>query len=255
MESIVLEPLIDDFYYAVQKCMMLKDEEDKLKYVSSRSTKENVKFIEEIIDIIKEKCEEHEIPMEGNLMYKNEKCINAFKYLVCNTNYESQSLLSEDLVNGFMVDIQPSFSPYLLIEILLGLNFEDVLVESILHFPLDLCIDMLKDLPRCMDILEFDRELKLLISVISNVYMKILLMRDVGTQTNDINSNTKNLLVIVQELIGKFENKRCEKKYLLQVFKSKKFCHCVKVRKKEKKFYNFSISCKIELVQKNLPKK
>lgn len=59
-----------------------------------------------------------------------------------------------------------------------------------------------------MDRLEFERGLKLLISVISNAYMKILLMRDIGTQTNDVNSNTKKLLVIVQELIGKFENKR-----------------------------------------------
>lgn len=87
-------------------------------------------------------------------------------------------------------------------------NFEDILVESTLHFPLDFCINMLKDLPRCMDRLEFERGLKLLISVISNAYMKILLMRDIGTQTNDVNSNTKKLLVIVQELIGKFENKR-----------------------------------------------
>ena len=82
------------------------------------------------------------------------------------------------------------------------------MTESILYFPLDLNVEILNILVRNIDLLEFNRELKLLTAIILNSYKKCIVMEKFGIQTTDFEENIKCMTGIMQELIQKFFNER-----------------------------------------------
>lgn len=199
---------IDDFYNSLQLRMLEYNEDDKLCFITSRSTEVNNEFIRQIASTVQLNCKLFGIPTEGVFLRKTELCVKAYKYLICNTNFTSQSLLANDTANGHLVDMQPPLSVYLLIEIVWQCNFEDILAESISHFPLDICLQILEVLPRCIDLLDFERATKFLSTIIPNAYKKIISLRDTGSQIQDINKKATTFSAHTIELILQFLNSR-----------------------------------------------
>jgi hypothetical protein len=199
---------IDDFYDKIQKITISWNTTQTLRFINSRSTSENFHVITMLCLDIKNTCASFCAPIEGTSPIKTESRINAFKYFICNTSFACQSLLADDTANGHLVDIQPPFSPYLCLEILWSIGFEDILTESILHFPLDLSLEIIEILPRCVNLLDFQRASKFLSTLIVNTYKKFIIIRDVGSQSENIIENCKKLTGNLQELFLQFTNER-----------------------------------------------
>lgn len=201
---------IDEFYKDVQSLVKQEDEKHNLRYITSRSTQDIEFHVDNLCRDIKSRCGTFCIPTDGVFLRKTDLSVKALKYLLCNTNFTCRSLLSEDEACGHLVDFQPPFSSYLLIEILWHMNFEDILAEAFLHFPLDLCVEILEVLPRCIDLLDFKRSSKFLTTVVPNVYKKLIILGNTGSQTKDITGNTRRLAGNLQELLLQFTNERFE---------------------------------------------
>lgn len=205
--NITLE-VADEFYNAIQRISSILNKESNLSYITSRSSSEYVNIIEKLCSEIETICKNEQIPIKESASKSNYPSVELFKYLICNTNFSSQPILADDIVNGHFVDMQPPFSSYLLVEILWHLHFEEILAESILHLPLDLCPEILEILPRCLDLLDFHRSNKLLSTIIPNVYKKLMISKESGTQTKDIHYNVKKLVGILQELMLQYNGER-----------------------------------------------
>lgn len=201
---------MDEFYQSIQTFLMKKDPEvGKLKFLSSRTTKESTEHIEQIttsICLIFKACN---IPIKDETSSSNMKCIEALKYLILNTNFKSQEFFQDDLLHGHLVDMCPPLSPYLLIELTWSLEYEKILAESILYFPLDLCIEILEILRRCVLILDFQRGFNLLLTITNNCYMKLIIIRDLGTQSMAFEVNLESLIINYQEILNLLKDKRC----------------------------------------------
>ena len=202
-------PSIETFYEMLVCDMnFFADAYINYRHVSSRSTADNSSLIEEACNRVQYACIFNLVPIEGSFLRKTDLSVKAFKFLICNTNLSSQSLIANDDTVGCLVKKFSPLSPYLLIEILWHIHFEDILTESILHFPLDLCVDILEILPRCVDFFNFKRGIKFLSTLVSNTYKKLLILRDNGGQTQDMNANARKLAANLQELILQFTNDR-----------------------------------------------
>ncbi|XP_011505706.1 PREDICTED: uncharacterized protein LOC105368395 [Ceratosolen solmsi marchali] len=199
---------IDDLYGQIRKSSILWNEKQTLRYITSRSTDENLRVIRTLSLDIKNICKSFCTPIEGNSSNEAELQINAFKYLICNTTFASMSSLAENATIYYISDKQPPLSPYLFIEILWNIGFENILGESILYFPLVLCIDILEILPRCMGSLNFLRASDFLTSCIFNTYKKFILTRDIGDVSKNVIENCKQLSGLLQELILYFTSER-----------------------------------------------
>ncbi|XP_003428085.1 uncharacterized protein LOC100679965 [Nasonia vitripennis] len=199
---------IEHFYKVMQSLVDEKDKEHNLRYITSRSTEDIEFHIDSLCRDIKGLCGSLCIPTEGVFLRKTDLCIKAFKYLLCNTNFTCRSLLSKDDTYGQWVDFQQPFSTYLLIEILWHLRFEDILAEAFLHLPLDLCVEILEVLPRCINLLDFERSSKFLTTAVPNVYKKLIILGNTGSQTKDITSKARRLAANLQELLLQFSNER-----------------------------------------------
>ncbi|XP_063993532.1 uncharacterized protein LOC135171119 [Diachasmimorpha longicaudata] len=200
---------MDEFYQKIQKFFIRKDSEvGKLKFLSSRTTEDNTKFILEIITSVGSIFQESNIPLKENASGSNTKCIEALKYLILNTNFKAQEYLQDDIVHGHLVDMCPPLSPYLFIELIWYLKYDEILAESILHLPLDLCIEILEILRRCAYLLDFPRNFNLLITLAANCYTKLLIIRDVGTQSQDFEGNLDSLIINFQEIMTLFREKK-----------------------------------------------
>ncbi|XP_058802862.1 uncharacterized protein LOC131674907 isoform X2 [Phymastichus coffea] len=199
---------IGDFYNSLQLKIISCNEEDQLCHITSRSTVENKRNIENVCNTVQYNCQRFCIPMEGTFLKKTELSVKAFKYFICNTKFNSQSLLADDTANGHLVDMHPPYSVYLLIEIVWYCKFEDILAESILHFPLDICVEILEVLPRCIDLLDFERAARFLTTIIPNSYKKLIILRDTGCQVQDVTQKASTFSAHVVELILQFMNTR-----------------------------------------------
>ncbi|KAL7299492.1 hypothetical protein TKK_0007729 [Trichogramma kaykai] len=197
---------IEEFYTDLQQRTVVLDSESSFKFITSRSTEKTCTDIQNLCTLMEKLCQIYYIPTKGAFLRKTELSVKAFIYLICNTNFASQYLLADDVRVGHLVDIQPPFSPYLFIEILWRIRFDDLLAESILHFPLDLCNEILEVLPRCIDLLTFQRASKFLSNIVPNIYKKLILLRNNGSQTKDIAQNSKKLAGNFQELLSQFNN-------------------------------------------------
>lgn len=198
---------LTDFYSSMVRAESNREDRE-FCFVSSRTTAENIEIIEEVCVAIGRSFRDY-IPQETDpFLSKTKQCVQAFKFLVLNTKFKVQDLFLEDINDGYLVNMIASFSPYILVEVIFSLEYESALTESILHFPLDLCSEILEVIPRCLEVLSFDRGSKFLASIILNAYKRLILTRDVGTQTESIDAACKALVGNVQELISQFNADR-----------------------------------------------
>ncbi|XP_012284652.1 uncharacterized protein LOC105702027 [Orussus abietinus] len=194
---------MDNVYAEIQIFLMKKDQErGELKFLSSRATDENVAYIDEVCKRVAEILRSNRVPMAESKKLTVE-CVQVYKYLLLNTNFKAQELLVEDLCNGHLVDMCPPLSPYLLIEILWSLGYEELLTESILYLPLDLSVEILAITRNCLQFLEFPRALNTILTLILNISKIFVYVRDHGSQTRNIDENLNGLISNAQELIAK----------------------------------------------------
>lgn len=193
---------MDELQKKIQMLLMKKNQEYcQLKLLTARTTVENTVKIEELSKSIEEIILAHNLTEEGINLRLNPKCVNIFKYLMLNTNFKVQERLAEDVIHGHLVDICPSLSPYLFIQILWKLKYEDILLESILHVPLDLSIEIIDIIRSSVEELEFERAINIIFELIVNIYKKFILISNNGTQSSDITENIKILVANFQELL------------------------------------------------------
>lgn len=207
-ENISIDIVDNEFYSDIQAVSSSLNKESNLSYIASRSMSDNVSLIEKICTDIETICKNKQIPIQKLVSINSKPSIDLLKYLICNTKFSTQLLLANDTLCGHLVNKQPPFSSYLLMEILWHLHYEKILAESVLYFPLDLCYEILEVLPRCLDIPDFQRSNKFLSTIVTNVYKKLVILKDFGTQSKDVHYNVKRLVGTLQELLLQYKNER-----------------------------------------------
>ncbi|XP_071640798.1 uncharacterized protein [Temnothorax longispinosus] len=178
-----------NFYDKIQKLLLKKEKEyGQLKFISSRATEETSCFIdnllEDVADIAK-KCNTYNVKIfVEDDSFKPcdvpQSIIISYNHFVLNTNFSSQYLLAEDMLLGHIVNFWPSLSPYLFIQVIWHLKCEDLLIESLMHLPLDVCVEILEITIRCINELEILRERRFVFLLISKLYYKCMWLH-VGT--------------------------------------------------------------------------
>ncbi|RLU27247.1 hypothetical protein DMN91_001048 [Ooceraea biroi] len=73
-----------------------------------------------------------------------------------------------------MVGQWPPLSPYLFIQIIWSFKYEMILAESLMYIPLDLCVEILEIVVKCIPELEYKRAKHLIIQLTSNIYKRCL---------------------------------------------------------------------------------
>lgn len=198
---------MDDLNIKLQVYLMKKDNEcGKLRFLTSRTTSENSAHIQDVCDSIGEILYACNIPIQEDTSMTDPRCVHAYKYLLLNTFFESQEHLAEDLVNGHLVDMCPPLSPYLLMEILWSLKYESIAAESLLHLPLDLCVEIIEITRRCLGLLDFERRLELLSTMILNCRKKLHIIAKTGAQTTNLDESLELLFTNFQELLALFSD-------------------------------------------------
>ncbi|XP_043284912.1 uncharacterized protein [Venturia canescens] len=196
---------MDNLYAKLQVYLMKKDDQfGKLRFLTSRTTNENFKNVQEICDTVGEILKACGIPTGENTSLKDPKCVQTFKYLVLNTNFESQENLGEDPLNGYLVDMCPPLSPFLLIEVLWSLEYEEILARSILHVPLDLAVELIEISKRCVALLDFPRALNFLFLLTVNNYKKLHLIAANGAITTKLEESLEELIIYCQDLMSSY---------------------------------------------------
>lgn len=271
--------MMDDYYSKIQMMLIKKNNEcGQLKFLSSKTTEEDSHNILDVCNRVENIFQDCGIPIGDDVSINNTKCIEAFKYLILNTNFKSQEQLVEDILNGYLVDMCPPISPYLLMEILFNLKYENILAESILYFPLDLVIEIMEIVNRCITMIEFNRASNLIINLIMNSYKKFINIHRMGTQSLDLNTSLDSFSMHIEELIAaltdnkltRSENNLTEMKKnerfgltLRNILKMIKDClqyneNNVTVNADLEKFYkvtfgrNFIVTCEMEVIKSQL---
>ncbi|KAL2714596.1 hypothetical protein V1478_015781 [Vespula squamosa] len=200
---------MDDLQKKIQMYLMKESQEDgELTFLTARTTIENTIKINNLCKSISEIILAFDLVSEGTKLMLNPKCVSAFKYLMLNTNFTVQKRLAEDMAHGHLVDMCPTLSPYLFIQILWKLEYEDILLESILHLPLDLCIEIIDITRRTVEELEFDRAVNIIFQLIINIYKKFILIANNGSQSSNIIQNVKTMTAYFQELLLLLNNEK-----------------------------------------------
>ena len=238
---------MDDLYYKIQAYLQKKDQEcGRLQFLASRTTEENIKHVDDICETISGLLRTFQI-FKGPISKNNQNCVQLFKYLVLNTAFESQTLLIEDIIHGHLVDMCPPLSPYLLLEILQHINYEEILAESILYVPLDLCVEILEICRSYLEYLNFNRALDTLTALISNAYIKFIITKSSGSQTSCFEEFSERFVIAIQELISLLSSEKIIR--LDEVSKSRKHERCGIILKKILKMVRNTLeSDKINLV-------
>jgi len=111
----------------MQKFLLRKEKEfGQLKFVSSRATDDTSCFINELMQTVDNIFEKYNIPREFSENKQKDKgsistipiVAQCYNYLLLNTHFSSQELLTEDVSYGHMVDVWPALSPYLFIQVI-----------------------------------------------------------------------------------------------------------------------------------------
>ncbi|XP_012215092.2 uncharacterized protein [Linepithema humile] len=207
-----------EFAGDMQKFLLRKEKEfGELKFVSSRATEDTSCFINELMQTVVNIFEKYNIPKEFSDNEQKTKgsistipiVAQCYNYLLLNTHFSSQELLTEDISCGHMVDVWPALSPYLFIQIIWRLKYDEVLVESLQHIPLDLCVDVLQITIKCINELEAERAISLTFSLMKRIYCKCLSLHLGTISAEDVMKCTNQLVASFQmllDLIGKFAN-------------------------------------------------
>ncbi|KYN41816.1 hypothetical protein ALC56_03746 [Trachymyrmex septentrionalis] len=186
----------------------LQQQHGQLKYLSCQTTNENSRSIDEVSKIImyylKDQLGMYNIKIfiaDNNFNTKHNflpKFITCYKYLLLNTNFSSQYLLKKDMRFGHVVGLWPTLSPCLFVQILWYSRCEDLLIESIVHIPLDLCVEILQITIEHINELTLLRARRLILLLIYKIYYKCLWLH-LGT------ISIENIMKCVQQLITYFE--------------------------------------------------
>ncbi|XP_018338605.1 PREDICTED: uncharacterized protein LOC108746372 [Trachymyrmex septentrionalis] len=160
----------------------LQQQHGQLKYLSCQTTNENSRSIDEVSKIImyylKDQLGMYNIKIfiaDNNFNTKHNflpKFITCYKYLLLNTNFSSQYLLKKDMRFGHVVGLWPTLSPCLFVQILWYSRCEDLLIESIVHIPLDLCVEILQITIEHINELTLLRARRLILLLIYKIYYK-----------------------------------------------------------------------------------
>ncbi|OAD59243.1 hypothetical protein WN48_09509 [Eufriesea mexicana] len=193
---------LNEFYKKIQMYLMKKDQEcGELKFLVSRITTENSNHIDDICRSVTNIFETHDIPITEKASINDERCVQAYKYLLLNTNFVNQERLAEDIVSGHLVDMCPSLSPYLFIEILCTLEYEKILIESLLYIPFDLCTEIVQIVTKCIDKLPFERSVESIYQLILIIYTKFFQLKEISIQSKDVKQSIENLLLCFKEFL------------------------------------------------------
>ncbi|XP_034937473.1 uncharacterized protein [Chelonus insularis] len=199
----------DEFYTKLQAFLMSKNSEcGELKLISSKITEENARHVEGICNGIKKIFESFGIFFNKDASTINEKCVRAYEYLIFNTCFTCQEQLAEDIVKGHLVDMCPPLSPFLLLTILYDLHFDDILAESILHFPLELCTEINSTVYRYLNLMSLHRAKKLTTNLILNSCQKLMLMKNNNVQCLEMGLGLHYFCTSIEELITIFKEKK-----------------------------------------------
>lgn len=121
MDEIFDRTITEDITVMLSKLQLQYGE---LKLFSSRALQEISHFIDEIIRIItsflRNRIGMYNIEIFSNLKRESTYLptfAKYYNYLLLNTNFTSQSLLSQDVLFGHVVGIWPTLSPYLFIQV------------------------------------------------------------------------------------------------------------------------------------------
>lgn len=213
---------MDKFYKKIQTYLMKKSQEcGELKFLTSCITAENNTHIEDICESINNIFKNYDIPIEEKVSVHNEKCTQSYKYLLLNTNFENQERLAEDIISGHLVDMCPPLSPYLLIQILWNLGYEKILIESLLYMPLDLCIEIVNIVTKCIDRLSFQRLIDCIFQLIPTIYTKFLHLKEFSIQSKNVEESIQNLLMSFEKFLLLLTNPKLS--YLIEVSGLKKY--------------------------------
>ncbi|XP_046746994.1 uncharacterized protein LOC124411722 [Diprion similis] len=194
---------MDEVYTKIQAYLMKRDREyETLRFLTSRTTAANVAQITDICTSIKTILDtarkKHDT---DSTVILDERSIKSFKFLLLNTNFKVQEHFCDDEVNGHLVNMCPPLSPYLFIEILRALNYNEILCNSFPHLPMDLCTEILDVLHRCVDT-DFQRAFDFVLKVIVSCYKKLLLVTHRHTQVLEPEMSLKTFVGSVQELLS-----------------------------------------------------
>ncbi|XP_011065175.1 PREDICTED: uncharacterized protein LOC105152517 isoform X2 [Acromyrmex echinatior] len=192
----------------IQKFLFKKEQEyGQLKFILSRATDETSYFVNEFLEALTNIIKQFNI-YNVRLYYENDSskpCINispgtisCYNYFLLNTNFQSQSLLAEDLMLGHIVHSWPTLSPFLFIQIIWRIKCEDLLIESLMHLPLDLCVDILDITIRCINDLEILRAKRFVFILISKLYYRCLWLH-FGILSK------RNVTEIISQLVAHFQ--------------------------------------------------
>ncbi|XP_012057784.1 PREDICTED: uncharacterized protein LOC105620918 [Atta cephalotes] len=156
----------------------------QLKFLSCRATNENMRSTDEVSKTImyylKDRLGMYNIKIfiadnDFNTKYNFlPTFITCYKYLLLNTNFSSQYLLKKDMRFGHVVGIWPKLSPCLFVQILWYSQCEDLLIESLVHIPLDLCVEILQITIEHINELTLSRARRLILLLIYKIYYKCL---------------------------------------------------------------------------------
>lgn len=118
------------FSKQIQRLLLKKEQEyGQLKFISSRATEETSCFIDELLEAITnivKKIDLYYIRIfddedSSKLLDISPTIIKSYNYFLLNTNFSSQSLLAEDMLISHIVNLWPTLSPYLFIQVILVL--------------------------------------------------------------------------------------------------------------------------------------
>ncbi|KAG7200541.1 hypothetical protein KM043_001102 [Ampulex compressa] len=200
--AIIGEKRMDGFYRKMQMLLMRRNQEyGELRFLTSRTTPENAASVDELCLSVMDVFETCGVPLDVENLRDEERAVQAFKYLVLNTNFTVQRRLEEDVVHGHLVDMCPPLSPFLLMQITWGFEYEKVLAESILHSPVDLCNEILEAVRSCINELPFQREMDFLLELAFNTYRKLMTVRNTGLQSSDPRTSIDRITANFEELL------------------------------------------------------
>lgn len=213
---------LNEFYKRIQMYLMKKNQEcGELKLLISCITNENNNHIDDICKSITNIFKTYDIPIGEKTTINNEKCVQSYKYLLLNTNFENQERLAEDIVSGHLVDMCPPLSPYLFIQILWNFEYENILIESLLYMPFDLCTEIVQVATKHIDKLPFQRSIKSIYKLIFIIYTKFFQLKEFSVQSKNIEESIQNLLLSFEEFLLLLTNSKLP--YLIEVSDLKKY--------------------------------
>ncbi|KYN00242.1 hypothetical protein ALC62_08988 [Cyphomyrmex costatus] len=218
----------------------LQEQYGQLKLFSSRALQETTidEILRIIISFLRNRLGMYDIKIFNNLQKESTylptfaKCYN---YLLLNTNFPLQSLLSQDVMFGHVVGFWPTLSPYLFIQIIWYSQCEDLLIESLMHIPLDLCVEILEITIKHLNELTISRARRLIFHLLNKLYNKCLWLHLGTISAQNMTKNIQKLLmyfeILLQLLISpKFitHNLFNEKKYFQHGILVKNILQCIK---------------------------